>query len=273
MTWWRLEELEQPAGEVTLQASLDLSWRLALGGAAGDVGACWGVVGHARQDDGVQSPVELPVTTTVEAVADDLARRRLNRGGPAEHGESGLRTEPTRVRPGSQQLRGADYPDARLGQQPCGGPTDERVELGLEIDRRPRPGGRARAGRCGAARWSWRDARSAGSGACAGDHSGPAVGQSSACAAARAGARVRWPPAPSGWLIAQVRARIALWRVVSSTRIASRSPRRRGWAKWSRPSASRAARTASRSSVFAPLRRAGRAGRSISTTHWPCWSR
>jgi hypothetical protein len=44
-----------------------------------------------------------------------------------------LRAEPTRVRPGSQQLRGADHPDARLGQQPCGGPTHQRVELGLEI--------------------------------------------------------------------------------------------------------------------------------------------
>src|SRR6266545_4355033 len=52
---------------------------------------------------------------------------------------------------------------------------------------------------------------------------------------------------------------MALWRVVSSTRIASRSPRRRGWARWSRPSASRAARTASRSSVLAvAARRAGR---------------
>jgi hypothetical protein len=91
MDWRCLEELEQPAGEVALQAALDLPWRLALGGAAGDVGARLGVVGHARQHDRVQGPVELPVTAAVEAVADDLARRRLDGRCPAEHGEGGLR--------------------------------------------------------------------------------------------------------------------------------------------------------------------------------------
>src|SRR6266545_3561913 len=81
-------------------------------------------------------------------------------------------------------------------------------------------------------------------------------------ASARSCSRRRWGALTTSalrWLIAHVRAPIALWRVVSSTRIASRSPRRRGWARWSRPSASRAARTASRSSVLAvAARRAGR---------------
>jgi len=35
------------------------------------------VVGHARQRDGVQGPVALPVGAAVEAVADELARRLL----------------------------------------------------------------------------------------------------------------------------------------------------------------------------------------------------
>ena len=38
------------------------------------------------------------------------------------------------MRQGGEQLGGGtDHPDARLGHQPRGGPTDERVELGLEI--------------------------------------------------------------------------------------------------------------------------------------------
>ena len=44
----------------------------------------------------------------------------------------------------------------------------------------------------------------------------------------------------------------ALWRVASSTRSASRSPRRRGVTRWSQARASRAARMASRASLLAP---------------------
>src|SRR5512132_312681 len=64
------------------EAAFDLTWRLALGGAAGDVGACFGVAGHARQHDGGQRLVELSVTGAVEAVTDDLARRRFDRAAP-----------------------------------------------------------------------------------------------------------------------------------------------------------------------------------------------
>ncbi len=56
-----------------------------------------------------------------------------------------------------------------------------------------------------------------------------------------------------GWLVAFTRALTAPWRVVSSTRSASRSPRRRGAGVWSKASASRAARIASTASLLAPL--------------------
>src|SRR5215218_2959135 len=57
------------------------------------------------------------------------------------------------------------------------------------------------------------------------------------------------------WLTALTLATQALWRVVSSTRSASRWPRRRGARGWSWARASRAARTASRASLLAPVRR------------------
>ena len=79
---------------------------------------------------------------------------------------------------------------------------------------------------------------------------------------------------PSGALVtsacraemARVRNVIACARVASSTRMASRSPRRRGSLRPTPASACRAARTASMSSLFTPPRRAGRCGRSTSTT-------
>ena len=65
--------------------------------------------------------------------------------------------------------------------------------------------------------------------------------------------------------MARVRNWTACPRVVSSTRMASRSPRRRGSLRPTPASACRAARTASISSLFTPPRRAGRCGRSTST--------
>ena len=75
---------------------------------------------------------------------------------------------------------------------------------------------------------------------------------------------------PSGALVtsacraemARVRKVIACARVASSTRMASRSPRRRGSLRPTAASACRAARTASISSLLTPPRRAGRCGRS-----------
>ena len=69
--------------------------------------------------------------------------------------------------------------------------------------------------------------------------------------------------------IARVRNSIAGARVARSTRIASRSPRQRGSLTPIPAIAWRAARTASMSSLFTPARRAGRCGRSTSTTCSP----
>jgi len=62
------------------------------------------------------------------------------------------------------------------------------------------------------------------------------------------------------WLVALTLAAQAPWRVANSTRNVSRSPRRRGARGWSWARASRAARTASRASLLAPVRRGGRLG-------------
>jgi hypothetical protein len=78
---------------------------------------------------------------------------------------------------------------------------------------------------------------------------------------------------PSGALVTSAcraaMARVRNWtacpRVVSSTWMASRSPRRRGSLRPTPASACRAARTASISSLFTPPRRAGHCGRSTST--------
>jgi hypothetical protein len=53
-------------------------------------------------------------------------------GAAPERREGGLRAQPASVRPGGEQLGGTDHSDARLGQQPRGEPTNQRVELGAE---------------------------------------------------------------------------------------------------------------------------------------------
>jgi hypothetical protein len=162
------------------------------------------------------------------------------------------------MRPGVEQLRGTDHSDARLGQQPRREPAHARVELGLEI---AGLGGQGKHATGGTAQGGDRGAMLDRLGRVAAQASTPdqqVVGRQRAELVAQALGRVD-DQRLAGWLIAPVRACIARSRVVTSTRMASRSPRRRGWARCSRPSASRAARTASRSSVLAPpgARRAG----------------
>jgi hypothetical protein len=60
----------------------------------------------AQHHDGMQGPIQLPIPTPVEAMADDLARGRLDRGRPSQHGKGGLRAEPARMGPADQQLGG-----------------------------------------------------------------------------------------------------------------------------------------------------------------------
>jgi hypothetical protein len=60
------------AGEVALQAALDLSGGLTFSGSAVRVCASRVVVFETREDDRVQRSVELTVAAAVEAVADCL---------------------------------------------------------------------------------------------------------------------------------------------------------------------------------------------------------
>jgi hypothetical protein len=47
----------------------------------------------AEQHDGGQGPMQLPIPATIQAMADDLARGRRDRGRPGQHGKGGLRVE------------------------------------------------------------------------------------------------------------------------------------------------------------------------------------
>lgn len=61
----------EPAGDVALQAALDLSVGLALGASSFGVAAGGGV--EAVDDDDVQGAVELAITAAVEPVAQGQA--------------------------------------------------------------------------------------------------------------------------------------------------------------------------------------------------------
>src|SRR5215469_5471429 len=78
------------AGDVSLEAPLDLAHGLALGGAAGDICPGGWVPAGASQHDGVQGAVELPVARSAEAVPDDAAAGCLDRRRPGELGEGRL---------------------------------------------------------------------------------------------------------------------------------------------------------------------------------------
>jgi hypothetical protein len=80
----------------------------------------------------VQGAVEPAVAAAVEAVADGLAGAGLKRGDAGETGEGGLAAQPAGMRPGDEQLRGRDRPDAWLSEQCRREPLDERCDLPLE---------------------------------------------------------------------------------------------------------------------------------------------
>jgi hypothetical protein len=79
----------------------------------------------AQHHDGVQGPIQLPVPATIQAMADQLARGRLDRGRPSQHGKGGLGAESARMGPADQQLGGVDGPDPGLGKQGRGHHRDE----------------------------------------------------------------------------------------------------------------------------------------------------
>jgi hypothetical protein len=128
-----IEQTEESASQVALEAAADLAIALALLATVGHVGQRLRVVQHAAEGDRVQGSVELAVAAPVEAVTDDLARGSFDGCHASQAGESGFVTEAAAVRPAAEQVSGADGADTGLGQQPRGELLDQRFELGVEV--------------------------------------------------------------------------------------------------------------------------------------------
>jgi hypothetical protein len=78
------------AGEVALEEAGRVAAALALADSAGDVVAGAWVVLAPVEDDGVECPVELAVTSAAEPVACGEAARGGERRDPGESGEGGF---------------------------------------------------------------------------------------------------------------------------------------------------------------------------------------
>jgi hypothetical protein len=94
-----LQELEQVPGDGSLYAPSDLAWALAIAPAAGGVGARCRVVAQPHQGHGVQRPVELAVTATVQSVTGDLPRGGRDRAHAGQGSKRRLRPQPASMRP------------------------------------------------------------------------------------------------------------------------------------------------------------------------------
>jgi hypothetical protein len=84
------KELEELSGNGSLQASPDVADALALGRAPSGVGTGVWVIAEPGHHDGVECPVELPVTRPVQSMPGDLARGRRDRVGTGQGRERGL---------------------------------------------------------------------------------------------------------------------------------------------------------------------------------------
>ena len=80
------------------QASDDLAFSPAIGGASGDIVAGWLVESHADDDGSIEGGVGLSVAASIEAVpAGGHPGRGRDRARAAERREGGVRTNPVRV--------------------------------------------------------------------------------------------------------------------------------------------------------------------------------
>jgi hypothetical protein len=101
------------SGDVALQAADDLFAGLALGESLGHVGLGGWMPAESADDDGVERTVGLAVTAAVEPVSLLAARRRVDRGRPAERRERGGRAQQFGVvAGGGEQCHGVLRADA-----------------------------------------------------------------------------------------------------------------------------------------------------------------
>ncbi len=77
----------------------------------------------------MQGSVGLAVAAAVQAVPDDLSGGGWDRRGAGERGVGGLGSEAASMRPGAEELGGADHADARLGAQRRPELAHEQLEL------------------------------------------------------------------------------------------------------------------------------------------------
>ena len=124
-----LEQLEHTPGEVALQATSDLTVRLALRPPAFDVALRLIVTSPTDEHRTVEGAVELAVTGSVEPVADRLARRCGDRRDAGQGGERGLGAYPPWVRPGTHYLGRIDWPDACFIEER----RDKLADAGLDF--------------------------------------------------------------------------------------------------------------------------------------------
>lgn len=106
------ENLEELSADDSLEAALGVAGGLSLADAAGDVLLRGRVQPHPDQRDGVESPVELTITTAVEAMLVREAGGGRDRGDAGEGGEGSLGAEPPRVGPSDENLCCGDRADA-----------------------------------------------------------------------------------------------------------------------------------------------------------------
>lgn len=102
--WWSVDLFlsgadytEDFAGDVALEHPNGFELGMSHGRALGDVGLCPRVEAHPGDGDDVQRAVGRPVTASVQAMPDRLARRCGRRADTAERGEAGLGHEAARI--------------------------------------------------------------------------------------------------------------------------------------------------------------------------------
>ena len=248
------------AGDVALEAAFDLAVGLAFGSCGVRRRRGWlGRSGAGKHDD-VQGPVELAVAAAVEAVTGGHLADEAGIGAtPARFANAASLRHAPGVGPGAQHVGGDDRPDALLAR--AGRVASDLMiarmacswlgGFGLHgLIRRPRS-----RNTVGVGRWSRRPMMQlirrrvavVTMTASTGPGTGPAGLRGRRRRGSGAGVAQPWTRRPrSGGRHAAPPARP----------LAARA----GLPRWSRASASRPARTASRGSDFAPLRRAGRFG-------------